>query len=374
VSPGDRSRLLDTFLEAVRIDSPSGEEAVFARWCVDRLTALGCEVRVDDTAGVTGSDSGNVIAELAPTVEGSTVVFSAHLDTVEPGRGIVPVVEDGAVRSAGDTVLGSDDKAGVAAILETLEVLRESGRPHGPLRVLLTTGEEVGLHGASALDAADCTGDVCLVLDAAGAVGGVVTGAPTHHTFTAVFHGVAAHAGVQPEKGRSAIIMAARAIAAMPLGRLDGETTSNVGGIRGGGATNVIPATCELIGECRSIDARRVEDVRLRMDAVLKAAASEGGGSVDVVWTKEYDGYRFADDDPALAIVVGGVRAAGFEPRLFVTGGGSDANQLLSKGLPAIAVSCGMTDVHGIGERIAVADIEGLVRVLLATLDRAVTS
>jgi len=172
VSSGDRSRLLDTFLEAVRIDSPSGEEAVFARWCVDRLTALGCEVRVDDTAGVTGSDSGNVIAELAPTVEGSTVVFSAHLDTVEPGRGIVPVVEDGVVRSAGDTVLGSDDKAGVATILETLEVLRESGHPHARVRVLLTTGEEVGLHGARALDAADCTGDVCLVLDAAGAVGG----------------------------------------------------------------------------------------------------------------------------------------------------------------------------------------------------------
>jgi len=374
VGPGHGGRLLDTFLEAVRIDSPTGEEAAFARWCVDRLTALGCAVRVDGTAGVTGSDTGNVIAELAPTAEGSTVVFSAHLDTVEPCRGIVPVVEDGVVRSAGDTVLGSDDKAGVTAILETLEVLRESGRPHAPVRVLLTTGEEVGLLGASAIDAADCTGDVCLVLDAAGPVGGVVTGAPTHHTFTATFHGVAAHAGVQPEKGRSAIVMAARAIEAMPLGRLDGETTSNVGEIHGGGATNVVPATCALTGECRSIDAGRAEEVRLLMDAAMISAAGEGGGSVDVFWTKQYDGYRFADDDPALAIVVGGVRTAGFEPRLFVTGGGSDANQLLSKGLPAIALSCGMTDVHGTGETIAVADLEGLVRVLLATLDRAVAS
>ena len=366
--------MLGTFLEAVRIDSPSGEEAAFARWCVDRLTALGCEVRIDGTAGVTGSDVGNVIAELSPTAAGSTVVLSAHLDTVEPGRGIVPFVEDGLVRSAGDTVLGSDDKAGVAAILETLEVLRESGRPHAAVRILLTTGEEVGLKGAGALDAADCTGDLCLVLDAAGAVGGVVTGAPTQYTFTAMFHGLAAHAGVQPENGRSAIVMAARAIGAMPLGRLDAETTSNVGGIRGGGATNVVPATCELIGECRSIDARRVEEVRTRMDDALRAAASEGGGSVDVAWTKEYDGYAFADDDPVLVVVVAGVCAAGFEPRLFITGGGSDANQLLTKGLPAIAISCGMTDVHGSGETIAVADLDGLVRVLLATLDGAVAS
>jgi tripeptide aminopeptidase len=366
--------LLDTLLEAVRIDSPSGEEAAFARWCADRLTALGCDVRIDGTSQATGSDTGNLIAELAPTVGGATIVLSAHLDTVEPGRGIEPVVEGGVVRSAGDTVLGSDDKAGVAAILETLQVLRESGRPHGPVRVVLTTGEEVGLRGASALDAADCSGDVCLVLDAAGAVGGVVTGAPTHLTFNATFRGIAAHAGVQPEKGRSAIAMAARAVAMMPLGRLDERTTSNVGEIRGGGATNVVPAQCFLAGECRSIDPGRAEEVRLGIDAALRVAARDGGGSVDVVWTKEYDGYLFAEDDHSLAMVVGAVRAAGFEPRLFVTGGGSDANQLLAKGLPAIALSCGMTDVHGTDESIAVSDIEGLVRVLLATLDRAVSS
>lgn len=370
----DASRLLDTFLEAVRIDSPSGEEAAFARWCADRLTALGCDVRIDATAPVTGSDTGNLIAELGPTADGATIVLSAHMDTVEPGRGIEPVLADGVVRSSGDTVLGSDDKAGVAAILETLEALRESGRPHARVRVLLTTGEEVGLRGAGALDPVDCSGDVCLVLDAAGAVGGIVTGAPSHHTFNATFRGVAAHAGVQPEKGRSAIVMAARAIALMPLGRLDEHTTSNVGEIRGGGATNVVPAECFLTGECRSLDAARVEEVRLAMDDALKTAARDGGGSVDVVWTKEYDGYRFADDDPLLAIVVEGVRAAGYEPCLFVTGGGSDANKLLSKGLPAIALSCGMTDVHGTSESIAVSDIEGLVRVLLATLDRAVSS
>jgi tripeptide aminopeptidase len=368
------SRLLDTFLEAVRIDSPSGEEAVFAQWCVDRLTALGCDVRIDGTAQATGSDTGNVIAELPGTVEGATIVLSAHLDTVEPGRGIEPIVENGIVRSSGDTILGSDDKSGIAAILETLAVLAETGRPHARVRVLLTTGEEVGLQGAHAIDTADCTGDVCLVLDAAGEVGGIVTGAPTHYTFTATFHGVAAHAGVQPEKGRSALLMAARAICAMPLGRLDAETTSNVGAISGGGATNVVPAEVVLRGECRSLDAARAVEVHGAMDAAMRSAAAEVGGSVDVEWKKEYDGYRYEDGDPALAIVVAGVAAAGFEPYLFLTGGGSDANQLTSKGLPAIALSCGMTDVHGTGETIAVADMEGLVRVLLATIERATLS
>jgi len=368
------SRLLDTFLEAVRIDSPSGEEATFARWCVDRLTALGCDVRVDGTAEATDSDVGNVIAELAATAAGATIVLSAHLDTVEPGRGIEPIVEDGVVRSARDTVLGSDDKAGIAVILEALSVLRETGRPHARIRVLLTTGEEVGLRGAHAIDAADCAGDVALVLDAAGEVGGIVIGAPTHCTFTATFHGVAAHAGVHPEKGRSAVLMAARAIALMPIGRLDAQTTSNVGAISGGGATNVVPAECVLRGECRSLDAARVAEVRDAMDAAMRSAAGEAGGSVDVEWKKEYDGYQYGDGDPALAIVEAGVRAAGFEPYLFFTGGGSDANVLTSKGLPAIALSCGMTDVHGTGETIAVAEMEALVRVLVATLDGAVTS
>jgi len=368
------SRVLDTFLEAVRIDSPSGEEATFARWCVDRLTALGCDVRVDGTAEATGSDVGNVIAELAATAAGATIVLSAHLDTVEPGRGIEPIVEDGVVRSARDTVLGSDDKAGIAVILEALSVLRETGRPHARIRVLLTTGEEVGLRGAHAIDAADCAGDVALVLDAAGEVGGIVIGAPTHYTFTATFHGVAAHAGVHPEKGRSAVLMAARAIALMPIGRLDAQTTSNVGAISGGGATNVVPAECVLRGECRSLDAARVAEVRDAMDAAMRSAAGEAGGSVDVEWKKEYDGYQYGDGDPALAIVEAGVRAAGFEPYLFFTGGGSDANVLTSKGLPAIALSCGMTDVHGTGETIAVAEMEALVRVLVATLDGAVTS
>lgn len=372
--PIDEARLLDTFLEAVRIDSPSGEEAEFAAWCAARLRALGCEVRFDSSAAVTGSDTGNLIAELAGNAAGTTLVFSAHLDTVEPGRGIRPVVEDGVVRSQGDTILASDDKAGVAVILETLQVICEGGRPHAPVRVLFTTREEMGLLGAKALSPADCEGDLALVLDAHGGVGGIVTAAPTHHTFRAVFHGLAAHAGVEPEKGRSALRMAAVAVSRMPLGRLDAETTANVGEMRGGRATNVVADECLVTGECRSLDPARAEEVRIEMDRVMREAAAEMGGSVDPVWTKEYDGFRFDESDPVLALVEAAVRDAGFEPSRYPTGGGSDGNVLSGKGLKTLVMACGMSEVHGTSEHIAVADMAGLTRVLLALVERAASA
>ncbi len=365
-------RVLDTFLDAVRIDSPSGEEAVFAQWCAQRLREVGCSVRFDATAGVSGSDTGNLIAELPGSAPGKTVVLCAHLDTVMPGRGIRPVVEDGVVRSSGDTILGSDDKAGVAAIIEALRHFADTGAVTAPVRVLFTTGEEMGLQGAKAISPDDCTGDVCLVLDAHGSVGGIVGAAPTQHTFRAEFIGVPAHAGVEPEKGRSALVMAAKAVCGMRLGRLDASTTANVGEIRGGSATNVVTASCVMRGECRSIDAATAESVRLEMDSAMRAAAIEGGGSVDIDWKLEYEGFRFAPGDPNVELVAGALRSIGMTPAVFDTGGGSDANVLTAKGLPSIVLACGMTDVHGTGESIAIADLVAMVDLLIAVLDRAV--
>lgn len=370
----DTERLLETFLSAVRIDSPAGEEAAFAAWCAERLTALGFAVRFDASGPLTGSDTGNLIAELSGSEDGLTVVLSAHLDTVEPGRGIDPIVEDGVVTSRGETILGADDKAGVAAILEALTRLHDTGRAHAPIRVLLTTGEEMGLKGAKALSREDCAGDLCLVLDADGSPGGIVSAAPTHHTFAATFSGHAAHAGVEPEKGRSAVVMAANAITSMRLGRLDHETTANVGRIEGGSATNVVSATCTLTGECRSIDPAKAEAARDEMDAAMKAAAASKGGAVTVHWTKEYDGFRFDEDDPRLRLVEDACRAADLVPRRFPTGGGSDGNVLSSKGLPSLVLACGMSDVHGTKERIAVSDLEAMTRLVLAVLERAVAA
>jgi tripeptide aminopeptidase len=364
--------VLETFLEAVGIDSPSGEEAEFARWCERRLRAVGCSVRSDDSASRSGSDSGNLIAELPGAADGLTVVLSAHLDTVMPGRGIRPVVEDGVVRSSGDTILAADDKAGVAALLEALERIAETGAVTAPVRVLLTTGEELGLQGAKALSAEDCAGDLCLVLDAHGSVGGLVGASPTQYTFRAEFIGVPAHAGVEPEKGVSAIVMAANAICRMRLGRLDEATTANVGEIHGGTATNVVTASCVMRGECRSLDAGAAEALRREMDGAMEAAASASGGAVRVEWSMEYPGFAFAPDDPLVALVADACREAGVEPRVFSTGGGSDANVLAAKGLPSIVLSCGMTDVHGTSESIAVADLVSLADLIAAVLARAV--
>lgn len=364
-------RLLRTFLELIRIDSPTGEEAAVAEYCCDALKAAGLKVRCDSSKWQTGSNTGNVIAELSATAPGRTVVLCAHMDTVEPGRGIVPVVEDGVVRSAGDTVLGGDDKSGVAVILETLRRLSESKRKHACVRVILTVGEESGLRGAKQLEAKDASGDLCLVLDAAGAPGGIVTAAPTHWTFTAVFQGRAAHAGVEPEKGRSAIAMAAAAIGGMRLGRLDEETTANVGIIEGGIATNVVAAVCRLTGEVRSLDAGKALAARGEMEAAMRAAAKSLGGSVQLTWTKEYDGFKFDDADPLLAMVEDACRDANVKPRRFKTGGGSDGNVLTAKGLPALVLSSGMTNVHGTNETYNVVDLRAMVRLLDAVLARA---
>ena len=356
--------LVETFLDLVRIDSPSGDEAEVARYCADALASLGFEVRFDDSSRHTGSNTGNLIAVLSPNAPGRTLVLSAHMDCVQPCRGVEPVLADGRITSAGETVLGADDKAGIAVILETVRRFVESGESHGELRVVLTVSEETGLTGAKALDPADVQGDLCLVLDADGEPGGIVTSAPTHYTFVATFNGTAAHAGVAPEQGRSALVMASRAIAALKLGRLDESTTANIGTLEGGTATNVIPARATVTGECRSIDAERVEQVRRMMDTTLQQAAHAGGGTVDVAWTREYDGFSFDADDPAVSLVSDACREAGVEPTTFPTGGGSDGNVFTALGVPTLVLACGMKDVHSTDESIRLSDLETLADIV----------
>lgn len=365
------SRVLETFLDLVRIDSPTGRERAVAEYLVGALAEAGCEVRMDETQAATGSDSGNVIARLPATASGPVVAFSAHMDCVQPCEGVQPVVQAGVVRSAGPTVLGGDDKVGLAAIVEAFRRLAETGVPHPEIRALLTVSEETGLLGAKALDHTDCLADACLVLDADGPVGGIVTAAPTHYTFTATFTGRAAHAGVEPEKGVSAVRMAAAAIEAMSLGRLDGATTANIGSVAGGGATNVVPARCEVTGECRSLHRARVEEVRAAMHRALEDAASAHGGSVEIAWTREYEGFSLDPDAPALVLVEQACADIGVSPRRFTTGGGSDGNILAAHGVPTLVLSSGMSQVHSTEEELSVAELERLVDLLVAVARRA---
>lgn len=360
-------RALTTFLDLVRIDSPSQREGDVAAYCIRELESLGFDVRVDDSAATTGSNTGNVIATCTGSrTDAPILVLSAHMDCVQPCEGVEPVITDGIVRSAGETVLGGDDKVGVAAILETARRLIESGAKRPALRVVFTVAEETGLVGAKALDPADATGDACLVLDADGEPGGIIISAPTHYTFTATFTGRASHAGVAPEQGRSAIAMASRAVCAMELGRLDDKTTANVGSFVANGATNVVCARTVMTGECRSRDAARVEQVRDAMDAAMKAAAADGGGTVDVVWTREYSGFDFGEDSPLVRMACDACRDAGLTPRLESTGGGSDGNIFSAAGVPTLVLSCGMSGVHGTDESLAIDDLRSLVALVEA--------
>lgn len=365
-------RLLDLFCEIVRIESPSRHEAAMAARCADELRGLGFSVRFDDSAAQTGADTGNLVAHLPGTAPGH-VVLSAHMDTVQPCAGIEPVVEDGVVRSAGDTILSADDKAGVAAILEGVRSVVEEGAPRPDVTVLLTTCEELHLLGSGAL-APDAlpAGAPCYVLDADGAPGTVITGAPCHWTLEAVFAGRASHAGVVPEAGISAIQMAAAAIEAMPLGRLDEATTANIGVIAGGRETNVVPEACTLRGECRSLYPDRAEVQKAAMTVALEQAAARFGGSVDIDWTFSYGAVLYDEDDALVQTAARAARAAGLEPCFRHDGGGSDANVLAARGVRAVTLGVGMAAFHSPEEHISVADLEGTARLVEALVREGV--
>lgn len=360
------TRLLETFFELVRIDSPSRHEAQVAAYCKDRLEALGFSVRIDDTRASTGSDTGNLIAHLPGTATGH-IALSAHMDCVSPCSGVEPVVVDGCVRSAGDTVLGADDKAGVAAIIEALAAIIADGRPRPDITVVLTVCEELSLLGAGALEPDLFDGTVpCFVFDANGAPGSVVLAAPFHYTLSARFVGRAAHAGVEPEAGVSAIQMAAAAIAQMQLGRIDECTTANIGMIDGGREVNIVPDACTVSGECRSLYEDRVDAQRDRMTEALTDAAEHFGGSVDIDWRVDYPGVLFDESDPIVSKLFAAARAADLEPKTMVSGGGADANLLGTKGAKAVTLSIGMTAFHSTDEYITVADLEGTERFIEA--------
>lgn len=364
------SRLLDTFFDLVRISSPTGRERGVAEYAIAALEGAGATVRVDDSMARTGADVGNLIA-LIPGSTGRTVAFSAHMDCVQPCEGVEPVLTDGLIRPAGPTVLGGDDKVGIAAIIEAVRRMAESDEPHAPVKVLLTVSEEIGLLGAKALGCEDVEADVCLVLDADGPVGGIVTAAPTHYTFKALFTGRSAHAGVEPEKGISAIAMASDAIQRMALGRLDESTTANIGTIEGGSATNVVAPTCSLTGECRSLDRTHVEEVREAMDAAMREATASFGGNVEIAWTLEYEGFSVPEGSAAIVLVEAACADIGVTPHRFATGGGSDGNVIAAFGTPTLVLASGMSKVHSLEERLAVDDLERLADLLVAVARRA---
>ncbi|MDR2672363.1 MAG: M20/M25/M40 family metallo-hydrolase [Coriobacteriales bacterium] len=407
----DSRRLLNTFLDLVKIDSPSRQEAALAHYCAEVLQACGCAVRFDDTAVQTGSNTGNLFAVLpargkkdGPAHAASAVVagaapahaatpaatdpallpttdpfdsgtparalcFSAHMDCVPPCVGVEPVIENGIIRSGGETILGGDDKVGIAAILELVRSLAQSTRSHPQINVIFSVQEELNLIGAKAMCLDEFAGQFCYVLDAVGSPGIVINGAPYQHSYEAVYTGLAAHAGVAPEKGISAIRAAARAVAALPQGRIDNISTANVGTIHGGSKNNIVAEECVVTGECRSHDPDRLAALHECIDATLRRACEpiDGAGPahVHVEWELTYEGFSLAEDAPEVVLALKSARNLGLLAATHISGGGADTNVFVQAGMKAVSLSSGMDQIHSTSEQLALTDLEDLARLVI---------
>lgn len=360
----NNERLLSTFLDYVRIDSESGHEKEFAQRIISDLKAVDCEVYVDDTMAKTGSDTGNVFATLPGTAPGEPILLCAHMDTVVPGVGVEPVVEDGVIRSKGDTVLGSDDKSGVAAIVEAMRTVVERNIPHPAIEVAFTVCEEIGLFGSKYMDYGRLTAKKAAVLDT-GTPGTIVVSGPGQYKIEATVIGRKAHAGVAPEEGISAIQVLAEAIANMKLLRIDPETTANIGAIHADYPTNIVAERATMTAECRSRDGAKLEEQAEHMEACLREACKKYGATLELKKSGVYDAYRHQEDDPFVLQMSRAMEAAGLTPALKPSGGGSDANNLCQNGITALVVGTGMGKVHTTAEQIAVADLESTARMVL---------
>ncbi|MCX7971182.1 MAG: M20/M25/M40 family metallo-hydrolase, partial [Negativicutes bacterium] len=313
----NRDRILANFLQMVQIDSPALSERQLADWLKGRLYELGAVVWEDQAGASIGGNAGNLIAWIPGRLPSAPVVgLSAHMDCVQPCCGVRPVVEDGVIRSDGTTVLGGDDKAGLAAILEGLQVLREGGIAHGGLQVILTVAEEDGLGGSRHLERQAVKADCMFVFDGGGVPGEtVITSAPFHDRLDVTVYGRAAHAGVRPEAGINAIVLAARGIAAVPAGRIDQETTANIGVITGGRATNIVPDQVRLSGEVRSRDRQKLAVQTGLVKQAFTDAAAAGGGRAEVQVVREYDGYCHDPDQFVVQLAVRAGRRLGLTTR-----------------------------------------------------------
>lgn len=362
----NQDRLIEHFLALVTRPSLSGQEGEVADLVAAELADLGFAVERDEAGRTFGGEAGNVIARLPG--RGETVLFCAHLDTVGPVEGIMPRRTDGRITTSGNTVLGADDKAAVAGVMEALRVVLEQSLPRPPLEIVFTVGEEIGLKGARALNFRHLRSKLAYVADSHGPVGGLINRGPGQDALAAVVTGKAAHAGIAPERGVNAIKIAAAAIAAMRLGRIDEETTANIGVIQGGLASNIVPERVELQGEARShSDEKREAQVQHMLECLHRAAAELGGG-VRTEVEPMYRRFFIPEDHPLVSRARAAMRQVGVRPRVQSTGGGSDANVMNERGLPAVLLGVGYENVHTKKEYIRVEQLAKFAELIVAII------
>ena len=362
-------RLVDQFIAMAKISSPSRQEGRLAAYLKPELEALGFTVEFDNAGELAGGDTGNLIATLAGDPEIEPIVLSCHMDTVTPCIGVTPIIEDGVIRSDGTTILGGDDKAGIAAILEGVRRIRERDVRHGLIQAVFTICEEVGMHGAMGLDYSKIQAKRAFILDADGPIGQILVRGPAKDAIQAVIHGRSAHAGLKPEAGISAIQVAARAIDRMRLLRIDEETAANLGQITGGGATNIVTDRVELTAEARSLSNEKLDAQRAHMKACFEEAAHQFGATVEVNIERSYFAFSLDADEPVVRHCTTAIRHLGLTPTLTSTGGGSDCNVFNRHGMKAIDLSIGMTDVHTCKESLRIDDLELTARFVEALIE-----
>lgn len=362
----NKERLLATFLEYIQIDSESTHEGAFAARLKSDLEAIGCQVYMDASQASTGSETGNLYATLPGNREGEAMLFSAHMDTVVPGNGIKPVIEDGMIRSQGDTILGGDDKSGIVAVVEALRTIVEKDLPHPTLQAVFTVCEEIGLRGSKALELDKLVGKKVVVLDSGGDAGNIITAAPGQYKLNATVIGRRAHAGVAPEEGISAIQVAAEAVANMKLLRIDEETTANIGSFVAEYPTNIVAEQVKLVAEARSRNDEKLEAQAGHMMDCLKAACEKYGAKLEGGLSHSYSAYSYDGEDPFVKEVIAACEKVGLKHKLAASGGGSDANNFNAIGIKAVNLGTGMAKVHTTQEEISIQNLEDTATLVLA--------
>ncbi|WP_379162050.1 M20/M25/M40 family metallo-hydrolase [Paenibacillus sp. sgz5001063] len=370
-----QERLIQEFMELVRVDSETGNERQIADVLKDKFSALGLTVIEDDSKERTGHGAGNLFVTW-PAVEGVSapkMLFTCHMDTVVPGQNIQPTLgADGWITSDGSTILGSDDKAGLAALFEAIRVIQEDNLAHGQLQFVITAGEESGLLGARNMDPSHLDADFGFALDSNGEVGAIAVAAPTQAKVTMQIFGKSAHAGVNPEDGISAIQVASKAISAMKLGRIDNETTANIGKFAGGGPTNVVCDHVQLDAEARSIVQEKVERQIASMREALETTTREYGAESEFRSEIIYPAFSFNEHDPVVKLAERAITSLGLTPRLFASGGGSDANVFNGLKVPTVNLAVGYEHIHTTKERIKAADIVKVAELVVAIVKESV--
>jgi tripeptide aminopeptidase len=373
-----RDRLIKEFMELVQIDSETKYETEISKVLKSKFEAFGLEVEEDDVAEKIGHGAGNLFAWLPPSAGQEnvpTILFTSHMDTVSPGKGIKPRLDDdGYIRSDGTTILGADDKAGLAAIFETLRVIRDHGLTHGGIQFVITTGEESGLLGSRAMDGSRLRAKFGYALDSNGAIGDIAVAAPTNSRQYITIKGKAAHAGVNPEDGISAIQVASKAVSRMKLGRIDSETTANIGRFEGGGEVNIVTDSIKIYAEARSQVQEKMDRQIESMREAVESAAKESGAEFEFITTTIYPAYSYGDEDEVVQVAKAAIEAIGLTPRTFSSGGGSDANMFNGNGVPTVNLAVGYEHIHTTKEQIKADDLvktaELVLSIVKETLNR----